>query len=124
MFAQWCGDVLLKVLFSFHVLLSGTGRGFEIAPLRKHKRCALLPRTVKTKRKMNLTKKLIELLTISMLTMGCATIKHESFRTVDKLEKTDFNKLNGRYSNNPSNGIGKILRSQYNGESLVSIKNI
>jgi hypothetical protein len=38
MFAQWCGDVLLKVLSSFHVLVSGTGRGFETAPLRKHKR--------------------------------------------------------------------------------------
>jgi hypothetical protein len=65
---------------------------------------------------MSLTKKLIELLTLSMLTIGCATIKHESFRTVDKLEKTDFNKLNGRYSNNPSDGNGNILRSQYNGE--------
>ncbi len=55
-------------------------------------------------------------MTISMLTIGCATIKHESFRTVDKLEKTDFKKLNGKYSNNPSDGNGKILRSQYNGE--------
>jgi hypothetical protein len=42
MFAQWCGDVLLKVLSSFHVLVSGTGRGFETAPLRKHKRCGQL----------------------------------------------------------------------------------
>lgn len=65
---------------------------------------------------MSLTKKLIGLLIISMLTIGCATIKHESFRTVDKLEKMDFNKLNGKYSNNPTNGNGRIFRSQYNGE--------
>jgi hypothetical protein len=45
MFAQWCGDVLLKVLSSFHVLVSGTERGFETAPLRKHKRYAQAPRT-------------------------------------------------------------------------------
>jgi hypothetical protein len=38
MFAQWCGYVLIKVLSSFHVFVSGTGRGFETAPLRKHKR--------------------------------------------------------------------------------------
>lgn len=38
MFAQRCGDMLLKVLSSFCVLVSGTGRGFETAPLCKHKR--------------------------------------------------------------------------------------
>jgi hypothetical protein len=40
MFLQWCGEVLLKVLSSFYVLVSGTGRGFGSAPLRKHKRWA------------------------------------------------------------------------------------
>ncbi|MCX8490306.1 MAG: hypothetical protein ORN54_04490 [Cyclobacteriaceae bacterium] len=40
MFAQWCVDVLLKVLSSFNVFVSGTGRGFETAPLRKHTRWA------------------------------------------------------------------------------------
>lgn len=42
MFAQWCGDVLLKVLSSVLRLVSGTGRSFETAPLRKHKRRASL----------------------------------------------------------------------------------
>ena len=51
-----------------------------------------------------------------MLTIGCATIRHDSFHTIDKLKEADFNKLNGRYSNNPVDGKGKILRSLYNGE--------
>jgi hypothetical protein len=38
MFAQWCVDVLPKVHIFVQRLVSGTGRGFETAPLRKHKR--------------------------------------------------------------------------------------
>jgi hypothetical protein len=40
MFLQWCGDVLPKVHIFVQRLVSGTGRGFESAPLKKHKRCA------------------------------------------------------------------------------------
>jgi hypothetical protein len=38
MFLQWCGEVLPKVYIFVQRLVSGTGRGFETAPLRKHKR--------------------------------------------------------------------------------------
>ncbi len=65
---------------------------------------------------MSFTKIIVQFLTISMLTIGCATIKHDSFQTIDKLEKSDFRELNGLYSNNPIDGNGKILRSLYNGE--------
>lgn len=65
---------------------------------------------------MGLKKTIVKLLTISILTIGCATIKHDSFQTIDKLEKADFRKLNGRYSNNPIDGVGKIFRSQNNEE--------
>ena len=34
-----------------------------------------------------------------MLTIGCATIRHDSFHTIDKLKEADFNKLNGRLNN-------------------------
>jgi hypothetical protein len=40
MFAQWCVDVQPKVYIFVPRLVSGPGRGFETAPLRKHKRCA------------------------------------------------------------------------------------
>jgi hypothetical protein len=40
MFLQWCGDVLPKVYIFVQRLVSGTGRGFASAPLKKHKRCA------------------------------------------------------------------------------------
>ena len=43
MFAQWCGDVLLKVLSSFNVWFRGTGRSFDKAPLQKHKRYRQCP---------------------------------------------------------------------------------
>ncbi len=65
---------------------------------------------------MSFTKIIVQFLKISMLTIGCATIKHDSFQTIDKLEKSDFRELNGLYSNNPIDGNGKILRSLYNGE--------
>ncbi|MFN7436120.1 MAG: hypothetical protein ACK5SJ_06730, partial [Bacteroidota bacterium] len=39
MFLQWCGDVLPKVYNFVQRLVSGTGRGFGSAPLKKHKRC-------------------------------------------------------------------------------------
>jgi hypothetical protein len=38
MFLQWCGDVLPKVYIFVQRFVSGTGRGFESAPLKKHKR--------------------------------------------------------------------------------------
>jgi hypothetical protein len=38
MFLQWCGDVLPKVYIFVQRFVSGTGRGFGIAPLKKHKR--------------------------------------------------------------------------------------
>jgi hypothetical protein len=38
MFLQWCGDVLPKVYIFVQRLVSGTGRGFASAPLKKHKR--------------------------------------------------------------------------------------
>ncbi|MCE2896317.1 MAG: hypothetical protein LW721_17930 [Flammeovirgaceae bacterium] len=38
MFLQWCGDVLPKVYIFVQRLVSGTGRGFGSAPLKKHKR--------------------------------------------------------------------------------------
>jgi hypothetical protein len=40
MFLQWCGDVLPKVYIFVQRFVSGTGRGFRSAPLKKHKRCA------------------------------------------------------------------------------------
>jgi hypothetical protein len=40
MFLQWCGDVLPKVYIFVQRLVSGTGRGFGSAPLKKHKRYA------------------------------------------------------------------------------------
>jgi len=40
MFLQWCGDVLPKVYIFVQRFVSGTGRGFGSAPLKKHKRCA------------------------------------------------------------------------------------
>jgi hypothetical protein len=42
MFLQWCGDVLPKVHIFVQRFVSGTGRGFGSAPLKKHKRCAQL----------------------------------------------------------------------------------
>jgi hypothetical protein len=42
MFLQWCGDVLPKVYIFVQRLVSGTGRGFGSAPLKKHKRCGQL----------------------------------------------------------------------------------
>lgn len=59
----------------------------------------------------NRIKRIKMFLAIVILSTGCATINHESIIKVDKLEKSDFCKLNGRYSNNPSGGNGKILRS-------------
>lgn len=55
---------------------------------------------------------------MALLTLGvsCATINHESIRTINKLDKEDFRQLNGRYSNAPDDGRGRLLRSQYNGE--------
>jgi hypothetical protein len=44
MFLQWCGDVLPKIYIFVQRFVSGTGRGFETAPLRKHKRYAKAPR--------------------------------------------------------------------------------
>jgi len=79
-----------------------------------YKRCALLPRDIVDERvRMNLIRRIFELLAISYLTIGCATIKHDSIRTVNKLGIDDFRQLNGRYSNNPIDGSGKILRSQH-----------
>jgi hypothetical protein len=40
MFLQWCGDVLPKVYIFVQRFVSGTGRGFGSAPLKKHKRYA------------------------------------------------------------------------------------
>jgi hypothetical protein len=40
MFLQWCGDVLPKVYIFVQHFVSGTGRGFGSAPLKKHKRWA------------------------------------------------------------------------------------
>jgi hypothetical protein len=40
MFLQWCGEVLPKVHIFVQRFVSGTGRGFGSAPLKKHKRCA------------------------------------------------------------------------------------
>jgi hypothetical protein len=40
MFLQWCGDVLPKVYIFAQRFVSGTGRGFASAPLKKHKRYA------------------------------------------------------------------------------------
>jgi hypothetical protein len=48
MFLQWCGEVLSKVYIFIQRFVSGTGRGFESAPLKKHKRCALCGRTHKS----------------------------------------------------------------------------
>jgi hypothetical protein len=38
MFLQWCGEVLPKVYIFVQRFVSGTGRGFGSAPLKKHKR--------------------------------------------------------------------------------------
>jgi hypothetical protein len=40
MFLQWCGDVWPKVYIFVQRFVSGTGRGFGSAPLKKHKRYA------------------------------------------------------------------------------------
>lgn len=40
MFAQWWGDVLVESVIFVQRFVSGTGRGFESPPLRKHKRYA------------------------------------------------------------------------------------
>ena len=45
MFLQWCGDVYPKVYIFIQRFVSGTGRGFGSAPLKKHKRYAQAPRT-------------------------------------------------------------------------------
>jgi hypothetical protein len=42
MFAQWWGDVLVQSVIFVQRFVSGTGRGFESPPLRKHKRWAQL----------------------------------------------------------------------------------
>ena len=39
MFAQWWGEVQVQSVIFVQRLVSGTGRGFESPPLRKHKRC-------------------------------------------------------------------------------------
>jgi hypothetical protein len=44
MFLQWCGDVLPKVYIFVQRFVSGTGRGFGSAPLKKHKRWWQAPR--------------------------------------------------------------------------------
>jgi hypothetical protein len=44
MFLQWCGEVLPKVYIFVQRFVSGTGRGFGSAPLKKHKRCGQLPK--------------------------------------------------------------------------------
>lgn len=64
---------------------------------------------------MEKTKKIFELLIISSLTIGCATIKHESIRPIDKLNKGDFIELNGLYSNKPDEGKGEELWPQFTG---------
>ena len=38
MFAQWWGEVQATNVIFVQRLVSGTGRGFESPPLRKHKR--------------------------------------------------------------------------------------
>ena len=43
MFLQWCGDVLPKVYIFVQRFVSGTGRGFASAPLKKHKRYSQWP---------------------------------------------------------------------------------
>jgi hypothetical protein len=48
MFLQWCSDVLPKVYIFVQRFVSGTGRGFGSAPLKKHKRCAPCGRTKKS----------------------------------------------------------------------------
>jgi hypothetical protein len=40
MFLQWCRDELHLSFIFVQRLVSWTGRGFEKAPLQKHKRCA------------------------------------------------------------------------------------
>ena len=61
-------------------------------------------------------KKLLLHFTILILTASCATIKHESFQAVNKLDENDYRQLNGKYSNHPKDGKGKLLRSLNNGE--------
>jgi hypothetical protein len=53
MFLQWCGDVLPKVYIFVQRLVSGTGRGFGSAPLKKHKRWQQLGGSVDTDSKPN-----------------------------------------------------------------------
>jgi|JI10StandDraft_1071094.scaffolds.fasta_scaffold806334_1 hypothetical protein len=65
---------------------------------------------------MDFAKFLCKLLITSAFVVSCAAIKHDSIRIVNKLEKEDFKQLNGQYTNNPNDGSGKLLRSQYNGE--------
>ncbi|GCC50671.1 hypothetical protein SanaruYs_08890 [Chryseotalea sanaruensis] len=61
-------------------------------------------------------KRIIVLLILATLIIGCATIKHDSIQTVDKLNESDFRQLNGRYSNKADDGKGKEFWTQFTGD--------
>lgn len=65
---------------------------------------------------MRLMKRIVRLLTTAFLTFSCATIKHDSIRKVDKLDESNFQELEGRYSNKPDDGNGKEFWTQFTGD--------
>ncbi len=77
MFAQWWGDVLAISVIFVQRFVSGTGRGFESPPLRKHKRCG--QGSLKNIQPMN--KRLIDIETICLIdedvTIACGLLNKD-----------------------------------------------
>jgi hypothetical protein len=64
MFLQWCGEVLPKIYIFVQRLVSGTGRGFASAPLKKHKRCGPFVKM----------RQLLKIWLLTILLTACSTV--------------------------------------------------